>query len=462
MKLFRYITSALVAAALATGFTACSDDDALLPVETPTAGDSDATFNSLTFHWSKVEGANQYGYKLTDPSGREIVTDVINTTSATITGLQPDTEYTLHVWAYGAYGIAGISDVATITKRTNALVPLATPALTYTDGGTTHTIAWDAIAGAESYAYTLSSTSGYTDSGTTTSTSLNFRGLAAGTYTLTLRATTTAAGHTDSPEASLEFTITRVLLWSAKGKFNSSATSQTYDATICAYDGGTYVIENWYGVEGYDFEFRIASPEVDGSAYDEENTFIIPESLYQYDEDNQSFIIPTGLASPESVLIYPYWNYSYMEGTQIEGAVYLWDSTSGDYDSFTWGATVDAICGDWNLTSSGYQYLETETGDYSFTNVTSITRVNDHEVSIQDLYWTGYPVSGTVDFQARTITFPVGQEMGYYTWGTDTSCETGEVVATISEDFNTITMTDFNFWYSGYTYLSDAKAVWTR
>lgn len=102
MRLFRLsnIACSLVAIA-AMCMASCSDDEVVkTPIAQPSIQVTQASHNSLTFEWTAVDGAVQYGYKFYDSMGELLDGGVTNVTSVSFTGLSLLSEYTLHVWAY--------------------------------------------------------------------------------------------------------------------------------------------------------------------------------------------------------------------------------------------------------------------------------------------------------------------------------------------------------------------------
>ena len=71
----------LLSLALAGGFTACdSDDDLRQALSQPNVAQNDASYQSLSFSWEKVDNAVQYGYRLIAPNGRAVKSDVTKKT----------------------------------------------------------------------------------------------------------------------------------------------------------------------------------------------------------------------------------------------------------------------------------------------------------------------------------------------------------------------------------------------
>lgn len=123
MRFFKFsnIACSLVAiAAMCT--TSCSDDDPVkTPIDIPSIQVTQASHNSLSFEWSAVDGAVQYGYKLCDSMGEIVDGGVTNITSVSFSGLALLSEYTLHLWAYPSMAdeAATASDEAIMTCSTS-------------------------------------------------------------------------------------------------------------------------------------------------------------------------------------------------------------------------------------------------------------------------------------------------------------------------------------------------------
>lgn len=101
--------------------TSCSDDDPVkTPIDIPSIQVTQASHNSLSFEWSAVDGAVQYGYKLCDSMGEIVEGGVTNITSVSFSGLALLSEYTLHLWAYPSMAdeAATASDEAILSYTT--------------------------------------------------------------------------------------------------------------------------------------------------------------------------------------------------------------------------------------------------------------------------------------------------------------------------------------------------------
>ena len=74
----------------------------------------------------------------------------------------------------------------------------------------------------------------------------------------------------------------------------------------------------------------------------------------------------------------------------------------------------------------------------------------------------GDSLQATLDSTARTLTFAPGQTFAtYYTFASLDDVDT-PVVATVSEDGRTITLSSWGAWYAGYTYVDGISTVLTR
>lgn len=470
MKL--HITSALAALAL---LTACSDYEpwegtvSAPGLEKPSVTPGAPTFSSLTFSWQPVEGAVQYGLELTDPAGEAVEMRTQTATTATFTDLEPATTYTLQVWAYSdPSGSHSNAPAVTLTATTDPLTELAAPAPQRALSGSANVFSWAPVEGAEAYAYTVSNlTDGSQSSGSTSDTSVTIYGLTTGSYEFSLQATTSQPGYVDSKVATVAFEITRVELWRAKGTYTSAQLGQSWEAVIAAYDDDTYSILGWYGVEGYDLSFMTVEDTGDG-------TFNVLNGVY--DENTGLYAVETGRTDCPTVNVYPWYGYSYMNGTSLSGTVCI-DTNYGDswdYDMFVWSPDVEVLAGVYDNLCTGY-YLGDDWEWYPFNSATdspdmkaTITKTGPNTVAIDGLWWLDCPVNATVDFNAMTITIEPQTYAEYYMFASsESNAPDKPVVGTINSDLS-IWFDNYAYWYDWgadggwYVYLSDIKATLTR
>ena len=457
------IFAMLLSLACATGFYSCSDDDDIKPaLQSPTVSETAAAYNSLTFEWSEVADATQYGYRLVDSEGTAVNAGVTHDKSVTITGLKPSSTYTLEVWAFASMdGDYSTPPAVTLTATTDSLVKLATPTgLTMTtENGYNYTVTWNPVENAETYTYTVRDTDGaliITD--TTESTSVTVKDIENGDYVFYVYAAG-YAGYADSDSATADFNVNKPEevkpIWTVKGTYYSAQMNASWTAVMDAYDDGTYSIRAFYGVEGYDLDFAI-------NTSDEEDMFSILNGEYVYEDGYYSWQVPTGLSNPSTLIAYPWYNYSYMDGDKNQGEVaignYYGDGYEGwGYDEFTWpledsGMTVDDLVGTYNnhfvgvdyyLTSGNY---EVETNwDNTWEDYATVSKVSDTKVSVDGLFYTGFPLTGTVDFSKMSITFEIIDNYYYYYRLCDAYNPDSPAVGYINID-GTITVPDFGMY----------------
>lgn len=224
---------------------------------------------------------------------------------------------------------------------------------------------------------------------------------------------------------------------------------QSWEATIVAYGGGNYSILNWYGTEGYDLDFSIAE---DGTA----------EFSSAYQSDDWYFYLPMNA----DYTAYVYKGYSSWEKEGDKMSFYFYEYYVDDYCSFTWvepehaTLTIDQLVGSYKEVASGYDYniWGWGTTDYSFAyddNTVTISKVDETTVKLLGFYWCSEELVGTVDVEARTITFQPQVLGSYYTFAQETD-EQAPVVATIAED-GSILIKGWGAWYGGYTYIEGAE-----
>jgi hypothetical protein len=320
-------------AALCVGiFSSCKDEDALIkPLDSTTAELYNSTVSSLTFTWDKVANAVQYGYELKTEDGTVVAADVTSGTTATFTGLKDDTNYILDVWAYSAYGSLydTKSAVTSLTARTAAIVPLATPVLTVSTENAA-SVSWEAIPDASSYKYTCTSDNGTDIFGTTTETYVTFNGIKTGEYTATVTAVSEQEAYSDSEPATVTFSYVqaREVSWRASGTVNDGA-GNTWKATLVAWSDGSYTLKDWYNVEGYDLEFTVNS---DGTL-----------NITNNDKSSSGIWVASGDNVDDGwvnlyTAAYGSSYYSYFNGTKVSGDFYCYNYRTEDYYEFTWKA----------------------------------------------------------------------------------------------------------------------------
>ncbi len=324
------ILAMLLSLACATGFVACdSDDEVKAPLDSPTPTNTFANYESLSFTWESIDNCIQYGYQLLDPVGVKIDAGVVNKPGVTISYLQPDTEYTLNVWAFAGLDTDYSTPPAvTLKARTDALIVIDSPVLKVVDNNGRVTIEWEAVEMADSYDYTIADSEGVTvQKGNQTDTSFLGSTLEEGDYTITVIAVPTAGGYTSSKPASINFHVEGVAeLWRAEGAYYSGTLKQDWDATLIAYSDGSYSIPAFYGVEGYDLNFTV------GELW--ELNFTVG-THYQQDGWNE-WLLPTGLTDNPILYAYPF-----IGGTS---AYSYFNAETGELGFGTYGFAMD---GEW-------------------------------------------------------------------------------------------------------------------
>lgn len=325
----------MAALLLTTAFTACSSDDVVkTQLETPTVVEGDKTVSSLAFNWQAVSGATQYAYELYGADGKVVLGDVTSATSIITTGLQPNSTYTLKVWAYSAVGSdKTASPIATLTATTNAKVPLGNPVpeAKAANGGVT--ISWPEVEHATSYRYSYVDADGNTVEGETETNSVTLTDLPIGEYTIMIVATSTDEAYSDSAPIQLTFQRTKAESWRRSGTYTSAGTGVSYPATLVAYDDGSYTIESPFGEEGYSISFT-----VDADSKEISITGVTPDQYGYY---------PIYVSSQNYVTLYTSGGYSEFNGDEYEGEVrfgaYTYDNDGNQiggwgYDDFTWSS----------------------------------------------------------------------------------------------------------------------------
>lgn len=441
----------LLSLACTIGFTACdSDNDLRVPLSQPAVTQGNGNYQSLSFSWEKVDNAVQYGYRLVDPNGRAVKSDVTQKTSVYISGLQPSTTYTLQVWAFaGMDSDFSTPPAITLTSTTADLEKLATPAVTASsENGVT--FRWDAVPNALEYSYTVTDSDGaLVISGTTVEIYMQLSGYPDGEYTISV----TALGH-DGYSQSDAGTTTGIILvyeiYRVKGTYHSAALDSSWTATMVAYSDNSFSILSFYGVEGYNLDFAVNT-----SSSADKFSFRNGEYVYDADAGYKTWQVPTGLSNPSMLIAYPWDNWCYFEGDAKSGSVnigcyYGANYANWDYDAFTWNDMMSVITGTFknhfvggtSLFSNDWTWEEIDVDNWTAT----IKKVDDEYVEIDGIFLTDNPVYGLVDFEVGTITIEPQED--YYTYYTFASANgpTESVVATINTD-GSITIPNFGVWY---------------
>lgn len=321
-KIYQILFFCLLVASM--GLTSCSSDDVeKTPLDAPTLAVGDTKVSSLAFNWQAVSGATQYAYELYDASDNVVLGDVTSATSMIATGLEPNSTYTLKVWAYAdVKADKTTSPIATLTATTNAVKPLANPVPEAKAGNGGVTISWPEVEHATSYRYSYVNADGENVQGETETNSVTLTGLPIGEYTITITATSDDEAYSDSEPIHLTFQRTKAEVWRKMGTYYSAGLDASFRAAIVAYDDGSYAIEAPFGEEGFEIGFTV--PE--GS---EEIAPIATPDDYGY----YSFYT----SSQYYVSIYCADGYSKFTGDEKEGEVWFYSYTY-DYDGNQIGA----------------------------------------------------------------------------------------------------------------------------
>ena len=231
--------------------------------------------------------------------------------------------------------------------------------------------------------------------------------------------------------------------WRAEG--TCSIQSYNWKATLVSYSDGSYKLLKWYGNDGYDLAFSVAS---DGK----------PTFLNAVKVESGWYYVKT--AENSQLGLYPEYQSTF-SGDKNSGS-FAFYSTHSEPFKFSWGGTtqqtVDALVGTYSHVSKGYEKL---TDGYNWTqfNNTSdvtITKVDDKTIQLSG-FFVGFDkmgsgvLKGTVDFSAKTITFApqvVSRDMTFCTYKSITT----PVVATFT-DAGVISFTNWGLIYSNFDFV---------
>lgn len=231
----------MLSMACAIGFYSCSDDDSPKPVlQNPEVAETAKAYNSLSFEWSDVPNAVQYGYQLYDPENISIRSGVTHDKNVTLTGLKPATTYTLKVWAFADVdGDYSTPAAVEFTGTTDPLIKLAAPENLNLKAETaySYTATWEAVENAKDYIWSIRNIDGtLAAADTITETKVSIKDLADGEYTFTVYAAA-HDGYDNSDSRSANFNII------------NPAASSLIDEIVGAYDM-RFTGTDWYLTDG--------------------------------------------------------------------------------------------------------------------------------------------------------------------------------------------------------------------
>lgn len=463
MKLHKLIAFAGLALILSAA-PGCSDDSTLTPLPKPEMTLGNATYSSLSFNWSKVNGARQYYYELTKSGSDDIIqSGLTKDHTITFASLEPSTEYTLTLLAYAAIDSDNTtSEPIVLTGRTNDLIAIASPTPTWSRELNSLIFEWDAVTNARDYAYSFTDAEGNEiASGTTFNTSVAIESLQTSRYTFSVIAQTIEDGMRDSDPGtiSIDFVREHEEIWRVTTAYSSSLLGESWNATLVAYDDNAYTILDWYGVEGYDFSFKIDES-------DAADMFKVDKDVYPYDAATGSYAVPTGIESMPTVYVTASANQSAFEGSTAKGnvSIKVSDGTTSGYDNLGWGITLQDLVGSWTLS---WEFYDSEDSAYDDIGERAEEIVLGDEpntllVTLPSYYgFTLGQVTLVVDMETLTFTLaPV--PFGYDKWimGGGES-ETTPITGTITE--KQIKFGEFQMWYlyggAYYGYVTNKSTI---
>lgn len=449
--------------------TSCEDDEVVkTPLGTTSISSANATVSSLTFSWEAVSGATQYAYELRDPDEALVKGDVTTGLTATFTGLKDNTTYTLTVWSYAALSSdKTTSPVAKLTATTVKIVPLEVPAPSAEMQNGQMVLSWDAVDNASYYSYQLYSLEDDVETEITDSytydTSVAFDGLALGTYRFYIQAMSENEAYSNSEIVKIDFERTKLEQMRIKGTF-TGMNGATGSADLVSYDDGSYTIEAFHGAQDYNLDFAVdpSNAEVkilNGSESSGYNYVWMDASDYMAAKCSGGYSAFEGDMKRGEVWFYTY--YYDKDGNYLSEGYYdfLWGA-----GTVTGGVTIDDLEGVYKAVDSNnyfYDYKVNDWVDYSGQEVdVTIFKVDDTTISMNNFFGWGTDLTGTVDLEAKTITFAPQDFYGYIFCLYDQPSEA--VVATFDDNF-TITFTGWTLSYSNYSYVYEgASTVLTK
>ncbi len=433
---------------------------------------SASTISSLTFSWNSVANAAQYQYELLSSDGFKAGSGTTSDTKAEFTGLDDNTAYTFKVVACPASGSEDYLDsaVGQCVGTTAAITPLAKPVLKVEVADQTATISWDAVPNADSYVYSFLADGGA--AGATSETSVTFE-LDPGKYTFYLYATSKNEAYSASERASTEFEIAKPVkkeAWSATGTVNDGA-GKTWEATLVAWEDGSYTIKNWYGKEDYNLDFTV----------NENRTITVTNIVVGDDGYNYVAADADNWIAIDTNYYEGYGSYSDFSGDKDSGEVWFWSYETNGYYDFVWpvgsgeqggdedgdetgeSVTVDQLVGTYTQSNTYQFWYNSAWGNYESTNDVTIAKVDDKTVNIEGFMYAttdgGKVIKATLDSEKGVLTIDPQMLTEYFKLAGQ-NAETDSV--TVIYKGGTLTFGKWSLWYDGYAYAYSTKTTLTK
>ena len=239
--------------------------------------------------------------------------------------------------------------------------------------------------------------------------------------------------------------------WRAEG--SCSVKGSSWKATLVSYSDGSYKLLDWFGNDGYDLAFSVAS---DGK----------PTFLNAVKEEKGWYYVKT--AENSQLGLYPAYQSTF-SGDKNSGS-FAFYSTYAEPFKFSWGGTtlqtVDGLVGTYSQVCKGSELFTDVTKWTVFDKTTdvTITKVDDKTIQLNG-FFVGFEkmdsgvLKGTVDFSAKTITFApqsLPRSMTFCTYNSITT----PVVATFT-DAGVISFSKWSLMYSNYNYVYTGESVTT-
>ncbi len=281
--------------------------------------------------------------------------------------------------------------------------------------------AWSEVANATKYGYRLTDSENIAvNAGVTYDRSVTISGLKpASTYTLEVWAFASMDGDYSTPPAVTLTATTEALvkLATPTGLTLDSSNGFNYTASWSAVPNAIvycYTVRNSEGT-------LILSDTTEETSVEVRNLENGDYVFYVYAEAHDGF--DTGDSASASF--------------NVERPDITADTLAGTYDNHFVGT-------EW-LTSSNF----TETSwDTTWEAYATVSMISDDSVSVDGLFFTGYPVVGTLDLSTMTITFEITD--GYYRYyrlasGSDPDTP---AIGYVSDDGSSISIPNFGAWYN--------------